>query len=230
MKKLIVSLFVVSVMTTSIFAQSTFDKEASAWHKEAIMICGALKSPKTIDTAKLAKDFVKVTADLENLTTKYKTNPPAEYKNDPLWPNYFDDLADNLAVVKYFAEKQQYRIASKNCSVYCQTYLRMHKNNGTVDLTDMLFSLNMQMKLTTDISNAGNAKGAKENIEMVKKILEHASMKVKNANADIQTLFSPVEKTTQDWLKAIETGDAKTAKELYTSFTPLFRKIFMASM
>lgn len=230
MKNLLISLFVVSAMTTSIFAQTNFTSESAAWHKKAIIICGTLKAPNTIDTAKLAKDFVQLTSDLESLTTNYKTNPPAEYKNDPLWANYFVDLADNLTVVKYFAEQQQYRIAAKNCSMFCQTFLKMHKNNGTVDLTDMLFSLNMQMKLTTDISNTGNAEGAKKNIELVNKILNHATMKVKKSNADLQTMFIPVEKTAKDWIKAIENGDAKTAKELYGSFAPIFRKLFISSL
>jgi hypothetical protein len=230
-KTLFASLFLLAASVTGFAQTSSFDKELTAWHKKAIMTCGMIRSPKAPDAKVITKNIEETGKGLETLTQTYKNNPPAEYKNDPLWASYFDDLADNLTVVKYFSDKQEYRVASKNCSVFCQTILRMHKNNGTVDLSDMLFSLNMQLKLTTDISNAGNVEGAKDNIEMVNKIMEHASKKVKGFNdANLQALFVPVEKTVQDWIKAIEAGDAKTAKTLYASFTPDFQKIFMASM
>ena len=229
-KTLFASLFLLAASVTGFAQTSSFDKELTAWHKKAVMACGMIRSPKAPDAQVIAKNLDEIGKGLDAMTKTYKTNPPAEYKNDPLWASYFDDLTDNLTVVKYYADKQEYRVAGKNCSVFCQTILRMHKNNGTVDLADMLFSLNMQLKLTTDISNAGNAKGAKDNTDMVKKIIEHASMKVKNSGEDIQSLFVPVEKTTQDWLKAIETGDAALTKTLYASFTPDFQKLFMASM
>ena len=211
--------------------KSTFADESALWHKNAVITCGMIKSPKAPDVQEVAKRLADLSVSLDNLTQKYKSNPPANYKNDPLWGSYFDDLADNLAVIKYFSEKQEYRIAAKNCSVFCQTFLRMHKNNETVDLTDMLFSLNMQLKLTTDISNTGNAEGAMENIALINKIMDHVSKKVKTSNdTNLQKLFLPVEKTTQDWLKAIEQSDPKTAKSLYASFMPDFQKIFMASL
>lgn len=231
-KTFFASLFFLAATVTGFAQTSSFDKELTAWHKKAVITCGMIKSPEALSkTQNITKNLDEIGKELESLTQKYKSNPPAEYKNDPLWVSYFADLTDNLTVVKYYSDKQEYRVAGKNCSVFCQTILRMHKNNGTVDLADMLFSLNMQLKLTTDISNAGNTNGAKDNTDLVKKILEHAARKVKGSNnANLQALFAPVEKTTQDWLKAIETGDAQTAKSLYATFTPDFQKIFMASM
>ena len=230
-KTFFASLILLATTVTGFAQNSSFDKELSAWHKKAVMTCGMIKSPEVSTKSEaISKNLTELNNEFEALTQKYKANPPAEYKNDPIWTSYFDDLADNLTIIKNFADKKEYRIASKNCSVFCQTILRMHKNNGTVDITDMLFSLNMQMKLATDISNAGNTKGSKESLDMIKKIMEHLSMKIKSASADVQALYIPVEKNAQDWIKAIEAGDAKTVKSLYASFMPDFQKIFMASM
>lgn len=230
-KTLFATLFILAATVTGFAQTSTFDKELTAWHKKTVMTCGMIRGKVAPDAQVVTTKLDEMGNELKAIVKAYKNTPPAEYKNDPLWTSYFDDLADNLTVVKYYANKQEYRVAGKNCSIFCQTILRMHKNNGTVELSDMLFSLNMQLKLTTDISNAGNAEGAKDNIELVKKIIEHAGKKVKSSNdANLQALLIPVEKTVEDWIKAIETGDAKTAKALYTSFAPDFQKIFMASM
>lgn len=232
MKNFFVSLLAIGITASSIFAQSAFDKDAAPWHKKAVITCGMIKSPEALAKSEaISKNLNELASELETIAQKYKSNPPAEYKNDPLWASYFDDLADNLKVVKYFSDKQEYRVAGKNCSIFCQTILRMHKNNGTVELSDMLFSLNMQLKLTTDISNAGNAAGAKNNTDMVKEIMEHIAPKVKSlSDANLQALFVPVEKTVLDWLKAIDAGDAQAAKALYATFMPDFQKIFMVSM
>lgn len=181
-------------------AQTTnFEKELNAWHKKAAMTCGMIKSPEAPAKATLiSQNLVELKSGLELLAKNYKTNPPAEYKIDPLWASYFVDFADNLTVVSYFASQKEYRVAAKNCSVFCQTVLRMHKNNGTVDLADMLFTLNMQLKLTTDMTNAGNFKMANENIAMVKKIMEHATIKLKNSGEALQAMYKPVEENTQN--------------------------------
>ena len=55
-------------------------------------------------------------------------------------------------------------------------------------------------------------------------------MNIKNAPSDVQALYVPIEKTAQDWIKAIEASDSKTVKTLYASFMPDFQKMFMASM
>ena len=221
-------LFVLGLTATSMFAQSMFDKDASAFHKKAVMTCGTMKA--AAPTEQQVSNVLSATAaELEALTQKYKNNPPAEYKNDPLWSSYFDDFADNLTLVKTLAAQKDYKIAAKYCNTFCQIFGRMHRNNGTVDLTDMLFALNMQMKLTTDMANAGNTVSAKENIGMIKRILEQTSAKIKKTE-NFESLFAPINKTANEWIKAIETGDAKSANTLYTSFLADFPKPFIASM
>lgn len=117
------------------------------------------------------------------------------------------------------------------CNVFCRIFLRIHKNNVTVDITDMLISIKMKMKLATYILNAGNSLGTKENMDMVKKLIEKISAMVKSrVNANFNELFVPFEKTAQNWTTAIENSDAKKANELYGEFLPSFKKIFMASM
>ena len=232
LKTLFISLVFLAAATMNYAQESTFKKEVTAWHKKAVITCGMIKSPEALTkNNQIAKNLEEMVSELDALTNKYKTNPPAEYKNDPLWASYFEDLADNLTVVNYFTKNQQFRVASKTCSVFCQTILRMHKNNGTIEVSDMLFSLNMQLKLTTDISNTGNANGARNTLEMVKDIMQHLSQKIKGStDKTMEAMYAPVETVTQNWLNAIEKGDAKLAKELYASFLPQFQKMFMASM
>ena len=106
----------------------------------------------------------------------------------------------------------------------------MHKNNGTTDLTDLLFTLNMQLKLTTDILNAGNVEGVKENIRMLKAMLKNASAKVKSLNnKNIEEMFSPLDKKTQSLIKALEGSNSETANSLYAAFMKEFPKLFIAS-
>lgn len=228
MKKFYIILTGLMILTSSMFAQSVFDKDASVFHKKAVMVCGTMKAVSPTEQ-QVNNVIAAADEELKALTEKYKNNPPAEYKNDPLWSSYFDDFADNLTLVKTLAAQKDYKIAAKYCNTFCQIFGRMHKNNGTVDLTDMLFSLNMQMKLTTDMVNAGNIASAKENIGMIKKILEQTSIKVKNTE-NFESLFAPINKTANDWIKAIENGDAKSANTLYALFSADFPKPFIASM
>lgn len=228
MKKLYIILLAVSLTASSMFAQSVFDKEASGFHKKAVMVCGTMKADAPTEQ-QVNNVIAAADAELKILTEKYKSNPPAEYKNDPLWSSYFDDFADNLILVKTLAAQKDYKIAAKYCNTFCQIFGRMHRNNGTVDLTDILFSLNMQMKLSTDMANAGNIKSAKENIGMIKKILDQSSNKIKSTE-NLEPLFSPINKTANEWLNAIEKDDAKSANELYKIFSVDFPKLFIASM
>jgi hypothetical protein len=228
MKKLSAIFLTIALITTSIFAQSSFDKEASGFHKKAVMVCGTMKAASPTEQ-QVTNVISAADEELKALTQKYKNNPPAEYKNDPLWSSYFDDFADNLTLVKTLAAQKDYKIAAKYCSTFCQIFGRMHRNNGTVDLTDMLFALNMQMKLTTDMANAGNMKLAKENGAMIKKMLEQTTEKVKHTE-NFEAQFASINKTATDWIKAIESGDAKAANSLYTTFSADFPKPFIASM
>lgn len=95
----------------------------------------------------------------------------------------------------------------------------------------LYFLIYYEVGLATDILNAGNSLGTKENIDMVKKLIEKTSAMVKSSgNANFNELFVPFEKTAQNWITAIENSDAKKANELYGEFLPSFKKIFMASM
>ncbi|HEX2867745.1 MAG TPA: hypothetical protein VHO03_11925 [Ignavibacteriales bacterium] len=227
-KKLFIMSLVVGLMATSSLAQSAFDKDASGFHKKAVMTCGTMKAEAPTDQ-QVTKVLSDAAAELKILTQKYKNNPPSEYKNDPLWASYFDDFADNLKLVNTLAAQKNYKIAAKYCSTFCQIFGRMHRNNATVDLTDMLFALNMQMKLTTDMANAGNMKLAKENGATIKKMFEQTIEKVKSTE-NFEQQFALINNTTAEWIKAIEIGDAKKANSLYTTFSANFPKPFIASM
>jgi hypothetical protein len=229
MKRLNIMLLAVVLMTASLLAQTQFDKDAAVFHKKAIMVCGIFKTQNP-NAEQVSNLISSASEELRNLAQKYKDNPPAEYKNDPLWQTYFEDWADNLTLVKTFAEQKNYKLVSKYCNTFCQIFVRMHKNNGTTDLTDLLFTLNMQLKLTTDISNAGNIKGVKENIGMLKNMLKNTSAKVNSiSNKNIEEMYSPLQKTAQSLIKAFEDSNSQKADSLYASFMKDFPKLFLAS-
>ena len=102
-------LFVLFVLTISSFAfaqSNSFDKEAASWHKKAVITCGMLRDMKTFDPQKMLNNLAELSSELKVLQNKYADNPPSEYANDPLWKTYFEDLEDNIAIVKERVEKK----------------------------------------------------------------------------------------------------------------------------
>jgi Na+-transporting methylmalonyl-CoA/oxaloacetate decarboxylase gamma subunit len=69
MKKLFISLLVVGLTATSNFAQSAFDKDASGFHKKAVMVCGTMKA-QAPDAQQVANVLSAATTDIENADSK----------------------------------------------------------------------------------------------------------------------------------------------------------------
>ena len=95
--------------------ESSFEIEAAPWHKKAVVTCGMLRDMKTFDQQKMLKNLDELSVELNILQAKYTENAPQEYANDPLWKTYFEDLADNIAIVKEGVEKKQYRLVQNYC-------------------------------------------------------------------------------------------------------------------
>ncbi|MGQ9820171.1 MAG: hypothetical protein ACUVQ1_09690 [Candidatus Kapaibacteriales bacterium] len=68
----------------------------------------------------MLKNLDELATELTALQTKYAENPFKEYAKDPLWKNYFEDLADNIAIVKERVEKKQDRLVQNCCSNFCR--------------------------------------------------------------------------------------------------------------
>jgi hypothetical protein len=214
------------VASSFAFAQSSsFDKEAASWHKKAVMTCGMLRDMKTFDPQKMLNNLAELSSELKVLQDKYADNPPPEYANDPLWKTYFEDLEDNIAIVKEKVAKKQYRLAQNYCGNFCRIFGRMHKNNGLTDLTDLMFSLRAEIRSTMDMYNAKNIAGAKESLTMIKSLLSKVDEKAKAfENKNFKEAYELLKSTVIKWIEAIEKNDSKSVMENFNSFMESFPK------
>lgn len=233
MKKYLV-LFVTMIFASLTFVQaqeSSFEKDAAPWHKKAVMTCGMLRDMKTFDQQKMLKNLDELSTELTALQTKYAENPPKEYANDPLWKNYFEDLADNIVIVKERVEKKQYRLVQNYCGNFCRIFGRMHKNNGQIDLTDVMFSLRAEIKGAMDMFNAQNVKGTKESLGSVKNLLNKVIAKADEKNsADFNELLKPLKDAAASWIDAVEKDNKKGLMESFNTFMNAFPKPYGATL
>jgi len=214
------------VTSSLMFAQiKSFDEESAPWHKKAVMTCGMLRDMKTFDPQKMLKNLDELSTELNALQTNYAENPPKEYANDPLWKTYFEDLADNIIIVKERVEKKQYRLAQNNCGNFCRIFGRMHKNNGLIDLTDMMFSLRAEIRSSMDMFNTQNYKGAKESLNLMKNLLNKVADKAKARNSkEFDALFEPLKASAENWIDAVEKENKQAVVESFNIFMSAFPK------
>ena len=221
-------LFVVSLLAMSIFAfaqSKSFDEEIAPWHKKAVMTCGMLRDMKTFDQQKMLNNLNQLSTELKTIQEKYAKNPPAQYANDPLWKSYFEDLEDNIAIVKERVEKTQYRLVQNYCGNFCRIFGRMHKNNGLTDLTDMMFSLRAEIRGAMDMYNARNFEGAKESLTMIKNLLNKVNGKAKAyENKNFEEAYEPLKSSVTIWIEAVEKNDSKSVMENFNLFMNSFPK------
>lgn len=213
-----------------LFSQSAFDKEAAVFHKKAIKICSYVKSPSP--NLQHADALVAdANAALIALTQKYQTNPPSEYAGDPLWASYFNDWADNMLLVNTFVTRQDFPLVAKYCNTFCRIFVRMHENNGRVDLTDRLFMLNLALKAGTDMTNAGQIETVQRKVQDIQQNSHKIRDIIKNSdNKTLQQNFIPVDTATKNWLKAIHDKNQVWAKTVFGTFSSDFGKLFLSSL
>lgn len=214
------------VTSSFAFAQSnSFDKEAASWHKKAVMTCGMLRDMKTFDPQKMLNNLAELSSELKVIQNKYADNPPSEYANDPLWKTYFEDLEDNISIVKERVEKKQYRLVQNFCGNFCRIFGRMHKNNGLTDLTDLMFSLRAEIRGTMDMYNAKNFGGAKESLTTIKNLLNKVDGKAKAfENKNFEEAYEPLKSSVTKWIEAVEKNDSKSVMENFNLFMNSFPK------
>ena len=229
MKKTIIALFFAAATITGFAQTKSFDQEIVPWHKKATMQCGMLKA-NPVDATQILKNLDELTTELKAFSDKYLDNPPAEYAKDVNWKSYFQTLAENIVVVRERVEKKQFAQASIYCSTFCKTFGQMHKINGTTDLTDVTFSLRMELKNTADMFNTGNMSGANQNISTVEGIYQKVvAMKAKRNDAGLNEIFKPLDEVYTSWLNAIKKGDKEAMNVSYNKFMDGFAKPYMAS-
>lgn len=229
MKSLIISILIFCLSTTLLFTQS-FEKDAAAWHKKAIMTCGMIKSPNP-DADLIIKNISQLESGINELQNKYIDNPPLEFAKDVNWNTYLLKLKENLIVVKERIAKQEYNKAQLFCPYFCTIFGKMHKINGTTDLTDIMFSWRMEIKNTTDMFNAGNILGAKQNITKVENLYQNLlKMKVTKKNQTFENLFKSIEQFYLAWINAIKINDSKIIDENYNAFMKAFSKPYLSTL
>jgi hypothetical protein len=207
-----------------------FAAESHQWRMKAVMTCGMLRDPKSLDPSKVLTALGEIDKEWTAISGKYLNTPPKEYASDPLWKAYFEDLADNVVVVRERVEKKQYRLAQKNCSQFCMTFSRMHQTNGMSTLTDLLFGWRMGMNGAQDMMNASNAPGAKASLDVLGKMRDGLQRQLGlPANAKLAGLVKPVMAAYDVWVAAVNAGDARKAGSAFMDFMGVFPKLFMAS-
>ena len=234
MKKFTVflSLLVALLLSANwIFAQeNAFDQEVKPWHKKATMTCGMMRDLKTFEPQKMLSSLAELETELKALSEKYLDNPPIEYSADPLWKSYFEDLADNIRIVRERVERKEYRLAQKYCGQFCVTFGKLHRTNGRVTLTDLLFSLRMEVKNAMDMVNAGNLQGAKSQVSALAKLHENIQHQLGQPNhAALAELQKPLMEAYDQWIAAVNAGDAKAAEGAFTTFMNEFPKLYGAT-
>ena len=219
------------LLSSAAFSQeSGFDKEVQPWHKKATMTCGMMRDMKTFDPQKMLSNLTELDNELKALSEKYLNNPPMEYAADPLWKTYFEDLADNIRIVRERVEPKEYRLAQKYCGQFCMTFGKMHRTNGRVTLTDMLFSLRMEVRNAQDMVNAGNILGAKAHVNTLAKLHENIKQRISQSNtAGLAELQKPLMDTYDQWTTAVNDGDSKKAQGAFATFMSEFPKFYGAT-
>jgi hypothetical protein len=215
---------------TAFSQESGFDKDVKPWHKKATMTCGMMRDMKTFDPQKMLSNLAELDNELKSLSEKYLNNPPKEYAADPLWKTYFEDLADNIRIVRERVERKEYRLAQKYCGQFCMTFGKMHRTNGRVTLTDMLFSLRMEVRNAQHMVNAGNIQGAKAHVSTLVKLHENIQQQLAQpANPKLSELQKPLMNAYDQWGTAVNAGDTKKAKDAFTTFMNEFPKLYGAT-
>jgi len=232
MKSKILLIAITFIFTSiSLSAQSEFDKEMTNLHKNAIKTCGMIKAPGNHDNVMVLKALNNLKAEVLSDEAKYVKNPPAEYAKDPLLKSYFEELDDVIDALKTRVKNNNYARATMNCSRICMVFNKMHMNNGTLDLTDMMFSWKMQMTMTMNMLNAGNTNGAYNNLNKVNMVYGKMLMlKNKKDNKAFAAQFEKVNNLYKNWSSAMVNKNVEEASVKFAEFNNIFGKAFMMSL
>jgi len=228
--KILLTLIAFAFASISITAQ-TFQDEMTTLHKNAVKTCGMIKAPGNHDNVKVLKALNNLKTEIATNEAKYVKNPPAEYAKDPLLKSYFEELDDIVNALIERVKINNYARATMNCSRICMVFNKMHMNNNTFDLTDMMFSWKMQMTMTMNMLNAGNSVSAYKNLHKVD-MAYNKMLQLKNTkNNDVFIAeFNKVDNLYKDWSSAMMSKNENVAKSNFAQFNKVFGKAFILSI
>jgi hypothetical protein len=229
---LLSALFLMTVFSNRVMAQSSFEQELVSLHKKAIMTCGIIKKPETHKQSEMLQALDEFKMQVSGLQKKYADHQPEGYENDPLWKSYFMEFNDIINALQTRVRNGNYKAAAMNCSRFCMLFDKIHTVNGHVDLTDMMFRWFSQTSMTTNMVNATNYKGAMDNLKQVKilhkNVLEFEKMSQRSE--EFQAAFDKINELYNQWVKALENRDYKLTTDTYKKFQAEFGKAFLMSV
>ena len=232
MKNLVYAmLFLFTLSSISVKAQSSFDKDMTKFHKDIFKTCGMIKSKEAKNSILILKSLAGLKAEIKSLEQKYAKNPPAEYAHDPMFASYFFQFTDVANILSERVKREDYKAAVLNCSGFCKTFNKMHMINGTLDLTDVMFMWYSQMSMTNFMINAGNTKGASMNAHKIPALYNMLiAQKNKKNSKEFNTQFADLDNLYQAWISAVNSKNFTEAQKQAKAFDALFPMVFKASL
>lgn len=224
---LVFALFSIGAAT----AQSNFETAMRDLHLKAVNTCGMVKSQTGHDKEKIVASFNELKGMSKTIQETYTNNRPAGYEKDPMFASYFVQINDITDHQIALVEKENYQVATMNCSQFCMTFKKMHAINGTTDLTDVMFDLNMQMSMTMFMIDADNLKGAQMSFTKIPEAFQKVvAFKNKKADAEFNKSFEKIDALYNEWTKAMDAKDYTKAKEVFGAFSSAFPMVFKQSI
>jgi len=190
-----------------------------------------IKAPGNHNSTKILKALSSLKSEIALYENTYIKNPPSKYAKDPLLKSYFEEFDDIFDALITRVKNNNYKRAAMNCSRICMVFNKMHMNNGTLDLTDMMFSWKMQTTMTMNMLNAGNTKGAYNNLNIVKMVYEKMlRLKEKRIDQAFNMQFEKVNTLYENWYSAMKNKNVNKAKSNFAKFDKNFGKAFVMSL
>ncbi|MCD6090259.1 MAG: hypothetical protein J7J72_02050 [Bacteroidales bacterium] len=231
MKKLIIAfLFVFGVSSLTLQAQTNFEKDMTNLHIHSINACGLIKA-KEHNQNQILKVLSGLKAEYASAQTKYAKNPPSAYAKDAAFGMYFVEFQDVIDALSARVAKNDYKRATLNCARICMTFNKMHMINGQLDLTDMMFSWNMQLMFTTNMLKVENYKGANMHLKMVEMLYQKVNaLRNKKNSAAFNQDFVAIDALYHTWLDNVNTKTYPEAFKAFEEFAATFPKVFKKSL
>ena len=230
-KSIFLSVLLAAMVTVSATAQTSFETAMRNLHLKAVNTCGMVKSKNGHDKDKIVASFNELKSMAQDIQKKYTNNWPKGYEKDPLFASYFVQIMDIANHQIALVGKENYKVATMNCSQFCMTFRKMHAINGTTDLTDAMFNWTMQMSMTMFMINAGNFNGAQMSVAKVPAAYKMVQKFVaKKADGEFDKSFASIDTLYNEWITAMNAKNYDKAKEVFKSFNASFPKVFKLSI
>ncbi len=231
MKKVLLIFFTVFFLCVFSLKAADFKKEIVDYRKATIKMCAQLQAGKPAESKEqLLKEINALDKKWNEITKNFIDNPPDEYKKDPQWKSYFQQVKENNSVVKSFVEKEKYKSAVRFCGMSCRLFVSMDETNGIKTLAGKLFLLRDVIRNIKSMLDAENITDAKMKAEQLKKITDDIKQnEFKDTKDEKQKNLI---KTAENFYNQIKSKDILKEKvnEVYDNFLKAFNPVYFDSL